>query len=144
MYKYFKKNVIPVIFIVSLFVAGCGTNDPEEEEFAQAGVEVYFTDAESGDPVTDTEVEVRAIYTGESESVNQGYAATGSEGQINGLITNPEEVTITTLIFLVDYENEEYSFEEEGLDLDLTYDEPFDSVALEFEVDTSTDNSGDE
>lgn len=145
MYKLVRKNVLPVIFIISLLVAGCDLNNSDDEpDIAQAGVEIYFTEAESGDPVADADVEVRAVYAGEAESVTQGSVATDADGNINAVITNPEEVTITTLIFLVDYENEEYSFEEEGLDLDLTYNEPFDSVVLEYEVDTSTDNSGDE
>lgn len=143
MFNTLRSFALSALFITALLVAGCGVNDSEVETPAQAIVEVAFSDAESGEAVAGADAEVSAIYDGETDPVGQGSLVTDQNGEFSGLITNPNEVVITTLIFRLYLGDEEYLFEED-VNLELTREEPYDSVNLSFEVDTTGENGDEE
>lgn len=143
MLKTCRNYALSAVVLIALFVAGCDINDSEVEQPAQAQISASFTEAESGDAITDAQVEVDAVYEGETQPVNQGIVNTDEDGSFEGMISNPNEIVITTLIFTLDYNDEEYVFEEE-VNLELTREEPFDTESFDFVVDTSADDSGDE
>lgn len=137
------RNWTLITIFTALLIAGCGINETEVDEPAQATVELTFVESESGDPVAGVEVSVDAIYEGDTEPVFQGALPTDAAGEINAVITNPNEVVITTLIFSLNYNGEEHVFEEE-VNLELRVEAPYESVNFTFEVDTTPEGDNPE
>lgn len=138
MFQNYSKVLKIGAIAVGFLVTGCGFGQEEVDPIAQALIDIEFTDSESGDPVVDAPVEVSAIFSGETEAVPQGEVPTGINGEIEGAISNPEEVAISQLIFVITVDDQEYTFEED-VNLELRTQEPFDSVEFSFQVDTASD-----
>lgn len=137
MFQSNKLNLLTAIILTGVLLTGCDLSQQDPVPPAQAGINLEFFYAGSGEPVVDAPVEVSAVFEGQESSVPQGELFTGSEGEIEGFISNPEEVTITQLDFIITEGGDEYTFQE-GVTLELRRAEPFDSVDFTFEVDTTS------
>jgi 5-hydroxyisourate hydrolase-like protein (transthyretin family) len=127
-------------------VTGCNLGSDTDQEIATAIISAEFIDAESGEAISEVSVLVAALFEGAEEPADQGTVDTDEEGKFEVTISNLQELTITMLQFTFEYEDETVVIEEE-VELNLTFEEPFDKVELSFEVtleDNGDDDNGDE
>jgi len=130
-----KKLFIPLLF-TGLLLAGCldDTSDPGIEEIAEATVIAEFTYAETGDPVSE-EVFVFSVETENTATpILLGEEPTDVNGVIETGVASETQEVITRIIFTYEDENLDVLSVEEDVNLELRFEEPLDSVELEFEI----------
>ncbi len=130
-----KKLFLPLLF-TGLVLTGCldDTSDPGINEIAEATVVAKFSYAETGDPVSE-EVFVFSVETENTPNpVLLGEEPTDMNGIIETGVASETQEVITRIIFTYEDENNEVQNVEEDVNLELRFEEPFESVELVFEI----------
>jgi 5-hydroxyisourate hydrolase-like protein (transthyretin family) len=126
-----------------LFTTGCDLDSEIDQTNAAATIAVEFIDAETGEPIAGVSVLVLAAFDGSDNLLEQGTIQTDENGSFESPITSLQETTITLLEFNLDIDGEVHSVQQE-VELELTFEEPFNSVDLSFEFDTDENNDENE
>ncbi|TVR31508.1 MAG: hypothetical protein EA390_06385 [Balneolaceae bacterium] len=122
------------------FTFGCDLDSNIEETTATATIMAEFIEAETGEPIAAVNVLVLAAFDGSDNLIEQGVIQTDENGSFESPISSLQETTITLLEFNLDIDGEVYTVQQE-VELDLRFEEPFDSVDLSFEIETNGNDS---
>jgi hypothetical protein len=132
-----KKITLLLIPALLLFLSSClDEQELDPVQNALAEIEATFTDADTGAPLSDYEFFMIIEIEEFSQPVDIGLLATDASGFAAIPIEGPSEDTITKIIFEYEVGPEIRTIEEE-VNLQLRFEEPINSVSLEFEVDVS-------
>jgi 5-hydroxyisourate hydrolase-like protein (transthyretin family) len=136
------NKLIPLFIIsLSIFTFGCNLGSDNTPELATAIISAEFVFAESGEPLSETTILVSAAFDESDELIEQGTVETNEDGKFESPISNPQETVITLLEFSFELDEETITITEE-VNLELTFESPYDEVELTIEIDT--ENGGDE
>jgi hypothetical protein len=132
--KRFILLLIPAILL--LFSSCLDEQQQEQQQDATAEIEATFSDADTGEPLSNFQVLLIIEVDRFEQSIDIDLFETDVSGFIATPIFSQEEDTITNIMFEYEVAGEIRSVDED-VELQLRYNEPFDSVSLDFEVDVS-------
>jgi len=139
------KNLFLPLLITLFLVSGClDESAPPEQNFAVGIIQAEFieiTEAESPQPIANTEMDLFVNIEGETEDIFAAPVMTDENGFIETDLQGGDEFTITNVIFVFNL-NGEVKTVEEQVSLQLSFDEPYEEVSLVIEVETDSDDNG--
>jgi hypothetical protein len=131
-----KKFLLLLITTIALLFTAClDEQEAEQQEDAVAEIEATFSDAATGEPLSNFDVFLIIEVEEFDQPVDIAPFETDATGFLSTPIFGPSEDTITTIIFEYEVAGEIRSVQEDDVDLQLRFQEPVNSVSLDFEVD---------
>lgn len=140
-YKYLTLCI--VIICSTFFSVACNSVSSDEPEIARAIISAEFLLAESGEALSETTILISAAFD-ESENLTElGTVETDEDGRFETTVNRDHESVITLLEFAFEYEDQTYTLLEE-VNLQLGFEDPYDQVELNFEVEIEENDDDDE
>ena len=130
------KYIHASILLFALLFIGCLEEfGPENEEQSKGYIEFQILDEESGEPLTGMEFLLYIQVAGEEEEYPMGGYETDDEGSFSSEISGVREGTVEG-IKLLEYQDESGEIEsvEKSVNLELRFEEPFDTISVTVEV----------
>ena len=147
-----QTNKLITLFIIILcstyFSVACDSVSSDDPEFARAIITAEFLIADNGEALAETTILISAAFDESENMIELGTVETDEEGKIETTVTRDQESVITLLEFSFEHEDQTFTFVEE-VNLQLGFEDPYDQVDLNFEVeieenDDDDDENGDE
>ncbi len=128
------KPLACFISLLLIFLTGClDSSTNQETNFAGGIIEATFLDTETGDPVPNQQFDLLIEAEGFDESTLIGTVETDENGFVETEVVGQTAGTITRVIFEYKEQDETLSVSED-VTLELQFEEPFNTVSLEFEI----------